>query len=80
MIGKPAVVPERWALSLTAEQLAAIEYLSKEEVGYCQYEFRKERKCPHCYKPIDPDEPQDGHDADCMYFAVCDLAQMTDSE
>lgn len=80
MTGHLEVVPDRWELNLTAPQLSAIEYLSKAEVeDFCAH-FRQDRKCWYCGKPIDPDEPQDGHDADCLYLACCDLAQLTDSE
>lgn len=73
-------VPDRWSLNLTAEQLSAIEYLSKNEADNFRAWFHKERKCWFCCKPIDPDEPHDGHEDGCLYLACCDLAQMTDSE
>ena len=78
--GPVYLLPEMYDLKVTAAHLAAIEYLSKTATDDFRADFCRDRKCWYCHQPIDPDEPQDGHETDCLYLACCELAQMTDSE
>lgn len=75
-----ATVPERWRHDLTLPQCEAIEYMAKSEAEDFRAWFRAEGKCWYCCRAIDPDDPVEGHEADCLYLAICELAQAFDTE